>query len=106
MKKIALCLMAVCLSLAFYPIQSEAATATAPSKSVVSIPAQKIYANVLLRRLNDIKEMDKSNLKPSEKKNLRVEVRSIRQQLNELGGGVYLSAVAIIIILLVLIILL
>jgi hypothetical protein len=50
--------------------------------------------------------MDKSNLKPSEKKVLRKEVRTIKHQLKDIGAGVYLSVGAIIIIILLLVILL
>ncbi len=50
--------------------------------------------------------MDKSDLKHSEKKVLRKEVRSIEKQLKQNNGGVYLSVGAIIIIILLLIILL
>lgn len=49
--------------------------------------------------------MDKSNLNSSDKRILRKEVRSIKQQLKEMSGGVYISAGALIIILLLLIIL-
>jgi hypothetical protein len=60
----------------------------------------------LLNRLDEINEMDKSDLKHSEKKVLRKEVRSIEKQLKQNNGGVYLSVGAIIIIILLLIILL
>ena len=106
MKKITLCLMALCLSLTFYPIQSKAATNTAPSSSVVLKTTEAAKAKVLLSRLYEINRMDKSKLKMSEKTVLRKEVQTIKQQLNELGGGIYISVGAIIIILLLLIILL
>ncbi|MCX6234068.1 MAG: hypothetical protein NT175_04975 [Bacteroidetes bacterium] len=106
MKKIALCLMVTFLSLTFCPILSIAATTAASSSPVTSKPAESAEAKTLLLRLDEIKAMDKSNLKPSEKKNLRKEVRSIKHQLKRIGGGVYLSAGAIIIIILLLIILL
>jgi len=110
MKKIALCLMATCLLLTFQPLQSNAANATASSSLVIPKPIESAKAKILLLRLNEIKTMDKSNLKSSEKKNLRIEVRSIKHQLRgtsgSSGGGVYLSVGAIIIIALLLIILL
>jgi hypothetical protein len=106
MKKIALYLMATCLSLTILPLQSKAATTGASSSVVISTPVESAEAKVLLLRLNEINEMDKSNLKPSDKKNLRKEVRSINHELREMGGGIYLSVGAIIIILLLLIILL
>jgi hypothetical protein len=63
-------------------------------------------AKALTLRLDEINAMDKSELKASEKKNLRKEVRSINHNLKTIGGGVYLSVGAVIIIVLLLIILL
>ncbi|MBB6004401.1 hypothetical protein [Arcicella rosea] len=70
-------------------------------KKIVSVEA-----TVLINRLEEIKAMDKSNMSSIEKKALRKEVRSIKQSLKEVGGGVYLSVGAIIIIVLLLILLL
>lgn len=63
-------------------------------------------AKVLLSRLYKINAMDKSTLASAEKMQLRKEVKSIKQELKTLDGGVYLSVGAIIIILLILILLL
>lgn len=63
-------------------------------------------ANQLTGRLNQINEMDKSNLDFSERRSLRKEVRSINKALKANSGGIYLSVGAVIIILLLLIILL
>ncbi|WP_339655432.1 hypothetical protein [Flavobacterium frigidarium] len=59
-----------------------------------------------LDRLEEIKEMDKSDLSRVEKKELRKEVRTIKADLKSTGNGVYLSVGAIIIIVLLLILLL
>ncbi len=67
------------------------------------VPAE---VQVMLDRLEEIKEMDKSNLTRAEKKELRKEVRSIKKELRSTGNGVYLSVGAIIIIILLLILLL
>ncbi len=106
MKKIALCLMTACLLLTCNPFQSTAATTTAPSALVAPKHAESKEAKTLLLRLNEIKDMDKSNLNSSEKKNLRKEVREIRSELRTSNGGIYLSVGAILIIILLLIILL
>lgn len=105
MKKIVFCLMATCLSLTILPLQSNAATPAASSLAA-SKPVESAEAKVLLLRLNEINAMDKSNLKSSDKKNLRVEVRSIKHQLREIGGGVYISVGALLLIILLLVILL
>ena len=108
MKKITFVVMAIFLSLTFYPGQSNAATSekTNPVTAVVTNPADEAKVKVLEVRLNEINKMDKSNLTTSDKRELRKEVRSIKKQMSEVGGGVYISVAAIIIILLLLIILL
>tara|TARA_R110000868_G_scaffold56488_3_gene174778 strand:- start:19304 stop:19615 length:312 start_codon:yes stop_codon:yes gene_type:complete len=84
-------------------------TVLASEKSPVLIdkPATEIPAEIkpLLNRLDEIKTMDKSNLKSSERKELRIELREIKKEVRSKGGGLYISAGAIIIILLILLIL-
>jgi hypothetical protein len=109
MKKIAICLMAICLSLTFLPQQLNAATTDETSSVVVSKPAESVEtaeAQALLLRLDEIKAMDKANLTSLEKKDLRKEVLSIRESLKAIGGGVYISGAALLVILIVLLIVL
>ncbi|MCF8449226.1 MAG: hypothetical protein K9G49_05080 [Taibaiella sp.] len=101
MKKITICLMTVAMSFTFIPTQVFAAKA---ATTAVSANTESAAANVLLNRLSEIKAMDKSNLTAPEKKELRSEVKSIREQLKGIGGGVYISAGALILILVLLII--
>ena len=82
------------------------ATETSPAITASTKANEAAEANALISRLNEIKEMDKSNLTPSEKKLLRKEVRSAKERLNAIGGGVYISVGALILILILLIILL
>ena len=63
-------------------------------------------ANVLIARLNEINEVEKSTLTFKQKRAMRKEVRHINKELRQINGGVYLSVGAIIIILLLLILLL
>ena len=63
-------------------------------------------STVLINRINEIKAMDKSLLNASEKKELRMELRSVKREMKHEKNGVYLSVGAIIIIILLLIILL
>jgi peptidoglycan hydrolase CwlO-like protein len=104
MKKITLSIMALMMSMSFIPTQLKAetnATSIEKSKTVESAEAK-----VLLNRLTEIKAMDKSKMTSSEKKQLRKEVRTLKTNLAQLNGGVYLSVGAIIVILLLLILLL
>ncbi|MBN1252675.1 MAG: hypothetical protein JXR51_09925 [Bacteroidales bacterium] len=105
MKKLILILMVICTLLAFYPIQSNATTKVTPSTLVADKPAESARAKVLLLRLDEIKAMDKTNLKSPEKRVLRKEVRSIKKELQTMGHGIYVSLGAIIIIVLLLVIL-
>jgi hypothetical protein len=104
MKKITLCLMAACLSLSFIPVQSFAGIAAPINLGDKNTPAA-VKANATLLRINEIKNMDKSNLTSSDKKALRKELHSMKYELRS-NGGVYLSVGAIIIIILLLILLL
>ena len=106
MKKIVFCLLVVRLSFTFLPLQSNAATIAEPSSVVDPKPAESAEAKTLLLRLDEINSMDKSKLKSSEKKNLRKEVRSIKDRLRDLGPGIYLSGAAVLIIVILLIVLL
>jgi hypothetical protein len=105
MKKIVLLSLATCLSLIMFSAQSMAAISNTSSAIPVSTPVESVEAEVLLQRLHEINVMDKSTLNRTEKRSLRIEVRSIKQQLRVLGGGLYISVGAIIIIVLLLIIL-
>lgn len=107
MKKIVICLMAAFLSLTFIPLQSFGATTDKPSTLVVTKPtesAEAAEAKALTLRLNEISAMDASKMKATEKKELRKEVRSIKRELKDISGGVYVSAGALILILILLII--
>ena len=105
MKKITIYLMATCcLTLSFLPLQLNATTNIAPSPVVVTKPIDSPEANVLVLRLNEIKEMDKSILNRSEKNELQQEVRAIEKNLHDNYGGVYISVGGLIIIILLLII--
>ncbi len=104
-----LCLMATVMSLAFIPLELSAKPKVAPppmaDPSPVS-PAEANRANELLLRLDEIKNSDKSELKATEKKELRNEVRSINSELKSIGNGVYISGAALIVIIILLIVLL
>jgi len=108
MKKITFCLIATCLLLTFRPVQSNAAPSTLIiAKSIKSADsAEAVKSKALLLRLKEIKAMDKSNLTSSEKKDLRMEVRTIKYQYREMrGGGLYISGGGVIIIIILLLIL-
>lgn len=86
------------------PMQSSAETAKDKTDDEKKIESAEV--KLLLTRLDEIRNMDKSDMSSSEKKELRKEVRSIKRELKATGGGIYLSAGALIIIVLLLILLL
>lgn len=104
LNKISLLTFLFALSLTLVPTLSFANE----TNSILATPKTEIPAEVqvMLDRLEEIKEMDKSALSRTEKRELRKEVRSIKKELRSTGNGVYLSVGAIIIIVLLLILLL
>jgi hypothetical protein len=103
MKKLPLYLLMMVLSLSMFPN-----TMIASEKKSVAIENKEmpLEVKVMVNRLEEIKAMDKSEMKSSEKKELRKEVRTIKRNLRSSHGGVYLSLGAVIIIVLLLVILL
>lgn len=106
MRKQALLLLMVCLMLTVFTPAAQAAVNPAPAAPTTEKPVESAEATQLLRRLDEIKAMDKSELSKDEKKDLRKEVKGIKKELRAVAGGVYLSVGAIIIIVLLLILLL
>lgn len=79
--------------------------ANAPAKAApVAVELSEAEAAVLTHRLNEIKDMDISNMSRPEKKALRKEVKAIQKTMSGGNGGVYISLGALIIIILLLII--
>lgn len=100
MKKTRLYLMIMILSLGAFTAVN--ASEKKHSTTNTEIPVE---IKVMLNRLDEIKDMDKSEMNRSEKKELRKEIRAIKSQIRSSGNGIYISAGAIIIILLLIILL-
>jgi len=80
--------------------QSIAANTTEPQNAAILVPEKTAIvknvnvdekAKALLVRLNEIKMIDKSNLKSSDLKKLRVEKRAIKHEFRETYRGHYTS---------------
>ena len=108
MKKITFVVMAIFLSLTFYPTLSNAAATknVAPSAMVATVPEKSAETKAQIARIEEIGKMDKTGLKSSEKQALRKEVRSIKKSLEAKGEYVYVSVGVIILVVVLLIILL
>lgn len=105
MKKASNYLTAALLVLLLVPAPLFAAPTVTGTAVPVSPTNESAKIDAMVTRLNEIKDMDKSNLSASEKKELRKEVRAIKDSVKS-SGGVYISVGAIIIIILLLILLL
>jgi hypothetical protein len=97
--------MTMILSLTFLPLQASASN-TVPSDSLATTKTESAEVNTLVMRVNEIKEMDKSKLNASEKRDLRKELRATRNRLKEISGGIYISVGALILIIILLVVLL
>jgi hypothetical protein len=104
MKKVQAITFSLLFLLAVSPMPIKAETVLPSGTPEAAMESAR--AAELLKRLDEINEMDKSAMTRTEKKEARKEVRAINKELKTLGSGVYISVGAIIIILLLLIILL
>ena len=123
MKKIAFYITTALLTIFLVPTQAiagsedgqvtDALTETADAAIETAEPSIKMLdadealnaeSEALIDRLEEINEMDKSDLTRSEKRELRNEVREIDKALS--GGGVYLSVGALILVIVLLVLLL
>ena len=106
--KITLSLFAICLTFAFVPLQSNASAHTIDKKPPaveITEPVVSPETDALMKRLHELKDLDKSTMDRLEKKDLRKEVRTIEKELKRSGEGIYISVGGAIIILLLLILL-
>ena len=106
MRKSFVLLMLAVMSMTFTPATSYANNASTIPVTERNNGEMPERVKTLLSRLDEIKEMDKSTLTRTDKKELRKEVKAIRSELRATNNGVYLSIGAIIIIILLLILIL
>ena len=104
MKRLSVCVVGTLLLLTFMPFQLKAITDSGTTTAAVTAESAQVSAWVA--RLDEIHDMDKSAMTRSDKKELRQEVRTIKANLKAVGGGVYLSAGAIILIIILIVLLL
>ena len=98
--------MTAMLLLSFAPTSLQASVTSDPVSAPASRKVESTETTALRSRLKEIKAIDKSDMSASEKKQLRKEKRSVKSELRKVGGGVYVSAGAIIVILIILILIL
>ena len=101
MKKITFGILSMLMLLTLNPATSNAATEIKQETTT----SAKVESDALIERLYEINDMDKSAMSSSEKKVLRNEVLSIREQLFN-NPVIYISGGALLLIIILLIILL
>jgi hypothetical protein len=101
MKKIFFCFLAVCTIITSSGVGVYAATVPEKLQTV----NDRAEVQKLTNRLTEISFIDRSKLTSGERRALRKEVRTIDHRLHAIGGGIYISAGALIIILLLILIL-
>jgi len=106
MKKLITCLVTAFLLVTLVPIKSKAAT---ERRTTVSTETESEIV-VMMNRVTEINAMDKSTMSPSEKKELRRELKTIKMNVNNHshsngGGTVYISGGLIVLIVLLIILL-
>ena len=99
MKKSLMLMLVAIMSITFNPMYASNNKPVTPIENAVAAA----HAESLINRLNEIKDMDKSEMSRAEKRELRKEVKAIKADLNSSGNGIYLSVGAIIIVILLLI---
>ncbi len=96
--------LCVVMTLAFSYQSTAAMSSTAVAFADSTKDAET--AAYIVKRVNEIDKMDKTNLSPSERKALKNELKELKNQADGLDKRVYLSVGAIIIIILLLILIL
>lgn len=104
-------LMSIALMLSFSFVSVSASPAIGKNKYADETPLtqeqKELRLQQITKRVEEIKAIDKSQLNRQERKELRKELRELKEQAKPItGGGVYLSVGAILLIILALIILL
>ena len=97
-------LVFVCMLFTFLSTAAIAAPTTGEEAKATTTKLTEAEANVLFERLEEIDEIDKSDMTFKEKRALRKEVKEIKRELKD--SGLYISTGAAIIIILLLILLL
>jgi hypothetical protein len=107
MKKLTLCVMTFSLLLFSVPTHLNAAPETNPIVADSISMVETATVTALTARLDEIALIDRSKMRPAERRELRKEVRSINRQLKAVtNGGIYISAGTLLLVIILLIILL
>jgi hypothetical protein len=105
MKKIVINLFALMILITVSSMNVKAETVVADATSAAEVElVEQSDADMLVQRLEEIKQMDKSQLTFQEKRELRKEVKAISKELKE-RPYLYISSAALLVILIVVLLL-
>jgi len=82
---------------------TETAATTAPAATETKLSAEEV--STYRARVEEIREMDKSNLSSSEKKDLKNELKDIKATMHKDGTYIYIGGSTILIIIILLLVL-
>lgn len=102
MKRLTLCIAIATLLLSAMPVTF--AAQRTPITVPTSLPIGPVEAQILIDRLNEIKQTNKHGMSAEERKALRQEKKAIKQELR--SGGVYISVGVLLVVVILLILLL
>jgi hypothetical protein len=88
-----------------FAFEVNASAASNKNEKVELSPEQKVRLSEIEMRVEEIKAMDFSEMSKEERREVKSELKDMKVEAKQMGGGVYLSVGAIIIILLLLILL-
>ena len=94
------------ITLSLFLFVGTANVAKAGEKGKPLTEQQQIQLNQITQRVEEIRNLDKSNLSREEKKELRKELTTMKKNANAISnGGIYLSVTALLVIIIILLIL-
>jgi hypothetical protein len=95
------------IALSFFLLTGSINVAQASEKNKQELTeAQQLRVEQIVKRVEEIRSTDKSNMSRTEKKELRQELTTMKKEANAISnGGVYLSITALLVIIVILLIL-
>jgi hypothetical protein len=95
------------IALSFFLLTGSINVAQASEKGTKELTEeQKVKIEQIVKRVDEIRDLDRSKMNKAEKKALRSELSTLKNQANAISnGGVYLSLTALLVIIILLLIL-
>jgi hypothetical protein len=99
-------MLVVLFMLAFMPLSMQAKKMNAVNVAAMTQEQKVEEVAAMQVRVKEIMAMDMSKMSAEERKSLRQELKGMKKEAKDIGGGVYISVGALILIIVLLIILL